>query len=347
MDVDFGDARSILVGFVAGVVVLLALYSVVGPEDVLAALSRADPLLVGAVCAVAVAWLFAWGLTLRTVLGVIAVEVSVVRSFLLVSGATFANNVTPFGQAGGEPFSALLVSRTTGTEYENGLAAVASVDTLNFVPSISFALLGVGYYATQFTIGDRMELAAGAILALALAVPVVAYLGWQNRHRVSALVVAVMVPAGRALGRVVPRVQPPDEAQTRRRVEGFFAALERVGGDHHQLALALSFSALGWLLLSVSLWLSLGALGHWVPFAAALFIVPLGSVASVTPLPGGLGGVEAALVLLIVPITGVGAQTAAAAALLHRGATYWLPVLLGGSATAMLEADNVHESASD
>jgi uncharacterized protein (TIRG00374 family) len=347
MDVDFGDARSILVGFVAGVVVLLALYSVVGLEDVLAALSRADPLLVGAVCIVAVAWLFAWGLALRTVLGVIAVEVSVVRSFLLVSGATFANNVTPFGQAGGEPFSALLVSRTTGTEYENGLAAVASVDTLNFVPSISFALLGVGYYATQFTIGDRMELAAGAILALALAVPVVAYLGWQNRHRVSALVVAVVVPAGRALGRVVPRVQPPDEAQIRRRVEGFFAALERVGGDHHQLALALSFSALGWLLLSVSLWLSLGALGHWVPFAAALFIVPLGSVASVTPLPGGLGGVEAALVLLIVPITGVDAQTAAAAALLHRGATYWLPVLLGGSATAMLEADNVHESASD
>jgi uncharacterized protein (TIRG00374 family) len=347
MEVDFGDARSVLVGFGAGIVVLLALYAVVGVEDVLAALSRTDPLLAGAVCTVAVAWLFAWGLALRTVLGVIAVEVSVWRSFLLFSGATFANNVTPFGQAGGEPFSALLVSRTTGTEYENGLAAVASVDTLNFVPSISFALVGVGYYATQFTIGDRMELAAGAILALALAVPVVAYLGWQNRHLVSSLVVRAVVPAGRAVGRVLPRVEPPDEARIRRRVEGFFAALERVGGEHHQLALALSFSALGWLLLSVSLWLSLGALGHWVPFAAALFIVPLGSVASVTPLPGGLGGVEAALVLLIVPITGVDAQTAAAAALIHRGTTYWFPVLLGGSATAMLEADNVHESASD
>ncbi|UPW01379.1 flippase-like domain-containing protein [Halorussus gelatinilyticus] len=347
MDVDFGDARSILVAFGAGVVVLLALYSLVGLEDVLAALSQADPTIFAAVCVVSVGWLFAWGLALRTVLAVVAVKVSVWRAFLLLAGATFANNVTPFGQAGGEPFSALLVSRSTGTEYENGLAVVASVDTLNFVPSISFALLGVGYYATRFTVGGRVELAAVALLALALAVPTLAYLGWRNRERVSDLVVRLAVPAIRLVGRVVPTLEPAGESQVRERIGGFFAALERVGGDHHQLGLALSFSALGWLLLSVSLWLSLGALGYWVPFAAALFIVPLGSVASVTPLPGGLGGVEAALVLLIVPITGVDAGTAAAAAVLHRGATYVLPVLIGGSATAMLEADNVHKSASD
>jgi len=347
MDVDYGDARSITVGFVAGVIVLLALYAVVGLEDVLVALAQADPLLVAAVYGVAVVWLFAWAMALRTVLAVIAVEVSVPQSFMLFAGATFANNVTPFGQAGGEPFSALLVSRTTDIDYENGLAAVASVDTLNFVPSISFALVGVGYYATTFTVGNRVELAAASLVALALAVPVAAYLGWRNRDRVATLAIGVILPLGRVLGRLVPAVAPPEEAQLRRRIDGFFAALERVAGDHHQLALALSFSALGWLLLSVSLWLSLLALGHAVPFAAALFIVPLGSVAGVTPLPGGLGGVEAALVVLIVPITGVDPQTAAAAALIHRGATYWLPVLLGGSATAMLEADNVHGSASD
>ncbi|WP_115863490.1 flippase-like domain-containing protein [Halorussus litoreus] len=347
MGVDLGDARSVAVGFATGIVVLLALYAFVGLDKVVAALSRADPVLIAAACVASVAWLFAWAMALRTVLGVIAVKVSVLRAFMLFAGATFANNVTPFGQAGGEPFSALLVSRTTGTEYENGLAAVASVDTLNFVPSISFALVGVGYYATAFTVGDRVEVAAVSLAALALAVPVAVYLGWHNRNRVADFAVAAIVPAARTIGRVVPRVQPPAEADLRHRIEGFFGALERVAGDRHQLALALSFSALGWLLLAVSLWLSLLALGHAVPFAAALFIVPLGSVASVTPLPGGLGGVEAALVLLIVPVTGVDTGIAGAAALIHRGATYWLPILLGGSATAMLEADNVVESASD
>ncbi|MFC4550320.1 MULTISPECIES: lysylphosphatidylglycerol synthase transmembrane domain-containing protein [Halorussus] len=342
MDVDLGEARSVAVGFGAAVVVLLGLYSLVGLDDVAAALTHADLPLVAAVCVVAVGWLLAWSLALRTVLSVIAVTVSVPRAFLLFSGATFANNITPFGQAGGEPFSALLVSRTTGTEYENGLAAVASVDTLNFVPSVSFALVGVGYYTAKFTVGDRVEFAAVSLVALALAVPAAAYLAWRNRDRAADLAVGVVGRVGGTLGRVLPRVDPPEEATIRRRISGFFAALERVAGDRHQLALALAFSAFGWLLLSVSLWLSLLALGHQVPFAAALFVVPLASVAGVTPLPGGLGGVEAALVVLIVPVTGVDAQTAAAAALIHRGATYWLPVLIGGSATAMLEADNAY-----
>ncbi|PSP57406.1 TIGR00374 family protein [Halobacteriales archaeon QS_1_67_19] len=347
MDVDLGDARSIAVGFGAGVVVLLVLYSLVGLADVLAVLSRADPLVVAAVAGAALCWLMAWGLALRTVLGVIAVEVSVFRAFLLVAGATFANNVTPFGQAGGEPFSALLVSRTTGIEYENGLAAVASLDTLNFVPSISLAFVGLSYYATRFTVGEGVEFAALAIGGLALAVPAVASLGWRARDRVAALAAGTIGPACTALARVVPRVRPLEESQVRNRIGGFFAALERVAGDHHQLALALSFSALGWLLLSGSLWLSLLGLGHAVPLAAVLFIIPLAGVAGVAPLPGGLGGVEATLVLLIVPITGVDPQTAAAAALVHRGATYWLPVLIGGSATAVLEADNVQRSTSD
>jgi uncharacterized protein (TIRG00374 family) len=342
MEVSLGDARSVGVGFAAAIVVLLAVYSFVGLDDVAAALARADAAVVTAVVAVALAWLVAWSLALRTVLAVIAVEISIPRAFLLFAGATFANNVTPFGQAGGEPFSALLVSRTTGIEYENGLAAVASVDTLNFVPSVSFALVGLGYYATRFTVGGRVELAAFALGALALAVPVAAYLGWQARHRLAAGAVALIVPAARIVGCVVPMVGAPDRADVRRRIDGFFAALERIAGDRHQLGVALGFSALGWLLLSASLWLSLLALGHAVPFAAALFIVPLASVASVTPLPGGLGGVEATLVVLIVPITGVDAATAGAAAVIHRGATYWLPVLVGGTATAMLEANNAH-----
>ncbi|USZ67185.1 flippase-like domain-containing protein [Halorussus salilacus] len=347
MDVDAGDARSVAVGFAAGLAVLVGLYSVVGLGDVAAALSRADPVVVAGVGVVAVGWLTAWSLALRTVLGVIAVEVSVRQAFLLFAGATFANNVTPFGQAGGEPFSALLVSRSTGVPYEKGLAAVASVDTLNFVPSVSFALVGVGYYATRFTVGERVEFAVLALAALALGIPAAAYLAWRSRDGVASLAVGLLVPVSRALGRVVPSADTPDEAGVRRRIEGFFAALERVADDRRGLAVALAFSALGWLLLSSSLWLSLLALGHAVPFAAALFIVPLGSVAGVTPLPGGLGGVEAALVLLVVPVAGVDPATAGAAAVIHRGATYWFPILLGASATAMLGANGALESASD
>ena len=71
---------------------------------------------------------------------------------------------------------------------------------------------------------------------------------------------------------------------------------------------------------------------------AAMLAIPLGSVAGVTPLPGGLGGIEAVLIFVLTPVTSVGAGTVAAAVLLHRAATYWLPLLLGGGSVAALSA---------
>ena len=344
MRLDFGDLRTIAVGFAAAIVVLLALFSVVGIDRVLDALVLADTQVRALIGVVALAWLVSWSMALWTVLGVLGVRISPLRSFMLYAGATFANNITPFGQAGGEPFSALLISQDTGAEYETGLAAIASVDSINFVPSIAFALVGLVYYATVLAIGDRLQIEyiALAVGGLAVGVPVAATLAWRSRDRVEAGVATVVVPVFGAVARVVPRVEPTTHSTVRRRVRGFFRAIERVAGDRRSLLLAVAFSALGWLLSATSLWLSLYALDVVVPFPAVLFVIPLVSMAGVTPLPGGLGGVEAALVFLLGPIAGVSGSVAAAAAVIHRAATYLMPVVIGGISTAMLGAHSVN-----
>ncbi|WP_266078812.1 lysylphosphatidylglycerol synthase transmembrane domain-containing protein [Haladaptatus caseinilyticus] len=342
MRLDLGDLRTIVVGFVAAVAVLLVVFSVLGIDRVISALSMANARVVALVVVVALCWLFSWAMSLRTVLGILGVHVSALRAFFLYAGATFANNVTPFGQAGGEPFTALLISRVTNAEYETSLGAIATVDSINFVPSITFALVGVAYYATVVTLGDTIELVALTIVVIAVAIPTAAVVGWQNRDRVGEGIAGGAVPLIGIAARVVPNVNPTTKPAVKRRVDGFFGAIERIAGDRRGLLLAVFFSAFGWLLSSISLWLSLYSLGHPVPFAAVLFIVPIGSIAGVAPLPGGLGGVEAALVLLLVPITGVTAATAGAAAFIHRGATYWLPTMLGGVTIAMLEADKTN-----
>ena len=325
-------------GFLAAIAVLAALFWLVGFEDMLAALAKANRAGLVVVVAIALAWLASWGMALRTVLRILDVPSTPGRAFLVYAAATFANNVTPFGQAGGEPFSALFISRATDCEYETGLASIASVDALNFVPSIGFALTGIAYYTTITTVGRRVEVAAATVLGLAVTIPLVAFLVWQSRDRLEETAVDGFTHLGRFVGRILPRIHPPNPEGIRERIGGFFHAIERVAANRTGLATALSFSALGWLLLAVSLWTSLYALGTVVPFAILLFVVPASSVAGATPLPGGLGGVETALVLLLVPTTGISAATASAAVLIHRGATYWLPVLVGGSAAATLEA---------
>src|SRR5699024_10169026 len=122
-----GDLRATLVGFVGALFALAVISWLIGIEEILGALSMANPPVIFVVIVVAACWLTAWGLSFWTVLDVLGAPVPRSLAVLVFAGATFANNVTPFGQTGGEPVSALLVSRASDTEYETGLDAIASV----------------------------------------------------------------------------------------------------------------------------------------------------------------------------------------------------------------------------
>lgn len=334
-----GDRLTTAVGFLAAVAILGVVVWFLGAGEVLAALSGADTGVLAVVVLVAAVWLSSWGMALYTVLGAIGSPIHPAKAVFVFSAAVFSNNVTPFGQAGGEPISAMLISTAADSEYETGLAAIASVDTLHFVPSVGFSVIGFVYVvagAAQLT--RNVVFAAVGVVVLVAVIVGAATLGWRYRERVEAGLVGVVHPVAAALGRAIPRRSPPTRAAIEGRIDGFLEAVGRVAGDRRTLVTAMGFSALGWLALSTSLWLSLFALGHTVPFTATLFVVPVGSIAGVTPLPGGLGGLEAAFIALLIPTAGVSAAVAGAAVLIHRGATYWLPTLVGGGAAAVLGA---------
>lgn len=328
------DGRHSLVGFAAAITIIGVLVLVLGVEEVLAALALASAWGLAGVATAALLWLLAWALALRTVLGMLDIHVSVGGVYLVQAAVQFTNNVTPFGQAGGEPISALLISRSVDAEYETGLAAIASADAINFLPSIAFALVGLGYYAVAFTLGPRLRQAAAVMAVVVLALAVGGYAAWRYRDRLEEATVRGLTPLLRAAGRTLPFRQAPPAHVVRSHVQGFYRDLGRLTDQPGRLAVAIVFSTAGWCCLVGSLWLSLYSLGHAVPLPALLVVIPLAAVASIAPLPGGLGGIEAVLVLLLVPTTGVPAAAAGAAVLVHRTGVYWLPVALGGLAAA-------------
>jgi len=80
------------------------------------------------------------------------------------------------------------------------------------------------------------------------------------------------------------------------------------------------------------LWASARALNIDIGYLSALIVLTLGVAAtSVSPTPGGLVGVEAALLLGLVAY-GLSSASALAVALLYRLITYWFALLLGGFA---------------
>ena len=331
------DGRTVAAGFLGALVVLAALAWLVGVEGLLASLATARPGVVVAVGGAAVVWVTAWALALRTVLRALAAPIPLGRAVAVYTGALFANNVTPFGQAGGEPVSALLISEAADTEYETALAAIASADAVNLVPSVALALVGV-VFLWLGDLGRELLWATAAVVGLAVALPTVAYLAWSNRRRLEAVVGAAVTPVAQAVGGRVPRLEAPSRSAVEARVDGFVQSLEVVAADRRTLLAAVGYSALGWFAQAVALWLALYSVGVVTPVAVVLVAVPLGAVAGVTPLPGGLGGVEATLVAVLIPLAGVSAASAAAAVAIHRGAIYWLPTLVGGGVASALGA---------
>lgn len=331
--------RAIVLGFVAAGLLIAGLLWLVDVSQVGAAFSRADPALLGLTMGFALLWLAAWGGTLRTVLATLDVPISVPTSFFIYSGAVFSNNVTPFGQAGGEPIAALLISKVGKTRYETGLVGIASVDVLNVITSIAVVFLGVGVYALSFTVDSGLQAAVGTVGGLGIAIIVGFALVWRYREGIADRTAGPIARAieGMPTGRLAS--WEPSEADVTDRFHRFFGNIEVVAGDRRAMVLALLFSTSGWFFQAVGLVTAFAAFGRSLPLVIAVFVIPLAYLAGMAPLPGGLGSIEAAFVALLVPTTGIEAAVVTAAVLLFRLAMYWLPIVVGGASATVYGAD--------
>jgi len=329
---DGEQVKTTLGGLLLAAAVIAGLIALVGIDDVVRTLRTADHTGVAVVAALIGGWVACWGLGMRAALRSYGAAVSPWTGLLLSAGAGFANNITPFGNAGGEPLTTLLVAERTSVRYERGLAAMAAVDAINIVSSVSFALLGLTWLAVAGSLGDQLTTAA-ALVGSAVVVGSGGAVGvWRRRRRVTARLTGGLNKLLDWLAAAVPRVSSPGRAALTRRVEGFVDDLEHIAADRRTLVAVGGYSLAGWLCQLLAFWVAFGAIGAPIPVAAAFVAVPLASVALALPLPGGAGGIESALVAVLVgtPLATVAPATAVAGVVLFRGFAYWLPTTLGG-----------------
>ncbi|MGB9965487.1 lysylphosphatidylglycerol synthase transmembrane domain-containing protein [Halobacterium sp. CBA1126] len=329
------DLLATVAGLAGAAVVFAVMFWVVDAREVWAAASRADPVTLVAVAGVILLWNVSWGLALWNVLSALDIRVPLHTALLVNAAGAFANHVTPFGQAGGEPVTAWLLTQTADTDYEVSLASITSLDAINVVPSLAFAAVGSLYYVATGTGGDLGLLPVGVITA-AVVVPLVVALAWRYRTTIRGRAGgAVAGVVSRVVG-AIPRVSLPDAETVAERIEGFADALGRVAVSRERLVAALSCSALGWAFQAFALWLTFVALGASVPLYVPFFVIPLGKVGSVLPTPGGLGGTEAINVTLLTLLTAVSAPTIAAVVTIHSVGGYLLTTTVGAAATSAL-----------
>jgi uncharacterized protein (TIRG00374 family) len=329
---DFADRETVLktlVGFAVAVLVLYLVATGLGTQRVAGALAGAELRWVAVGCLSTLLCLALWGRAWQVVLRQVGIDVRYRRLVVTYFAATFANYVTPLGQAGGEPFIAYVLARDTDAPYEESLASVVTADLLNLLPFFTFAAAGLSFLLLGAELPTAVRPLAFGLLGMALGVPAIAAGGWWFREGVKRGIVRLVAPLARRTDRV-------SVAGVRRRIDDLYAAFGRIATNPRALVEAVVFAYAGWAFFALPLFFAGRALGVPVDPLLVLFIVPASTLAGLVPSPGGLGGVEVALVALVAGLTPVGAATAFALALVYRVASYWFALVVGGAAALLV-----------
>ncbi len=122
-------------------------------------------------------------------------------------------------------------------------------------------------------------------------------------------------------------------------VRRFADRLRTLVADRALVSRAAGWAAANWLLDAASLWVFVGAFGHWVRLDDLLVAYGLANVLAVLPItPSGLGVVEFVLTSTLVGF-GTPRDIALLGVITYRVLNFWLPIPIGGLAYLSLRAE--------
>lgn len=277
-----------------------------------------------------------WGISLRVVLTGVGVAISVTDAVLLFLASVFLNNVTPFGQAGGDPPSGLLIAHVSDAKFEAGLAAIVSVNALNHIALVLLGVVGATWLTVGLAALETLREVIVLTVTLAVVSLTVATFLWIRRDTVVQLVGGAIAVFLGQISRRLPFVSLPSRASIIQRVHEFVTALERLSAHPRRIAAVFLLGVAGQVIVAGILWCSLVALKVSAPIWVVVLVVPAAKVGGLAPLTGGTGGTEVLLSGLLVATTDVTVPIATAAALLYRATVFWIPTMAGGIVTAAL-----------
>jgi len=326
----------IAIGVSVTTAMFLLLIVFVGIERFVEAIMSIEPWLAAAIVSTIAARRLVQGLILYVAFARFEVEVTYLQAIFLSASTTFAKKITPFAQLAGEPLAAGIITDAINDTYEESLAAISMVETIKFIPSLTVFVAGSIYFAFFPTaIPPAVAPIFGLFGVVLLLVPIVAAVLWEYRDQMEALATTVVMYLG-LLVALIPRVPRPDKESVKDRVTNFSSIFVDLT-TNHWLVIEISILTFLTLFLTVfELWLALRAVGVTVPIPIVLFAVPFSKLASALPSPGGVGGVEAVLVIFITALTTNPVRGVTTGVIISSGVAYWMTAIVGGLGIAFV-----------
>lgn len=262
-----------------------------------------------------------WSLVWQSFFELMAFDISYPQTFRLFAAAEFLNNITPLGQAGGQPFMAYIIADNVDIEYEEALATVISGDVITVIPFLTIFSTTIGYMVLQGVLMRSLWNEAVMLIGLVLFGFAVMYLFWFRFEVVEDWV-------SRAI-QFVGWISEEKQARIETALENTRNTFEHFSGNPRRLVKPALFSHGGFIARISLLGFVLLALGVPPNIPYLVFIVPVAAIAKTSPTPGGSGTYELAMAGMITAFFGTSFAIGVTAAVLFRLCAYWQFNVLG------------------
>lgn len=237
----------------------------------------------------------------REVLEMAGIHLSYGRTFQVVLSNAFVNNITPFGNIGGEVAVTYILSKLTGEKSGKIFSAVFASSLINFSPIATLLIVG-------FTVTGYWTLIAGTVFLLFLLFSITVF-----RRQKS-------VPFSIGL---------PFPEKMKEFLNDFRKALKMFSGSKRKIS-GLVFLAHTWLVFDLLSIIFVGyAYGLDLLNPLLLLVVPMARVANYTPTPGGSGPYEIVFSGLLSQFLSVSFAEGVLVAVTYRAITYYIGLLAG------------------
>ena len=257
------------------------------------ALSSANPLILILALVSANVPLLIYSQVWRTVLSATGLDLSYFTTLRLILANTFVNNITPFGNIGGEAAATYILSNISDKSYGESFTAVFMASIINFSPLFTFLIIGAVY--TEYYQMLLLPL-TGLTFCLLINYSVFSFKvpGFLEKFR-----------------------------------DDFIKSLNTIKSSGISLwpLIIITHFAIFFDILSIIL---IGASLNLDFYSFAIFlVVPLARVANYVPTPGGTGPYELALSGLLVFFFPVSISESVLVAVIYRTLTYYIGILFG------------------
>lgn len=302
-----GRVRS-LAGIFLTTSLLIALLYFADVES-LTALSEADLRFIALAVLFANIPLLIYSFIWREVLGMVGLHLSYRRTFQVLLSNVFVNNVTPFGNIGGEVAVTYILSRSTGEKSGKIFSAVFASSLINFSPLVTLLIIG-------FSVTGYWTLIAGTAFLL---FSIMLY------RRQNPIDFSIDIP--------VPKKMIDF-------LKDFREALKILSGSKKKIS-GLIVLAQSWLVFDLISIILVGyAYGLDLLNPLILLVIPLARVANYAPTPGGSGPYEVVFAGLLSYFLSVSFAEGVLVAVTYRAITYYIGLLAGYFALNSLHLSN-------